>query len=232
MVHKSPPRRIRPKTQPGVPAVARRGRPRAYDPEAALRRAADCFWDAGFAGTSLDDLSAATGMNRPSLYAAFGDKRALFAQALALYRARIQNTLQTALESEVALSPALRNAYRAALDIFCAGDKGQHGCFIIGSALAEAVVDIDLRGALAAELSEWDGAFEARLHFAKDRGELGAKADPAGLAKIAAALLHSLAVRARAGDARHSLEAMVESAVALICGAGKDARPPALFGTY
>ncbi|MGE5163663.1 MAG: helix-turn-helix domain-containing protein, partial [Sphingobacteriales bacterium] len=53
----------------------RRGRPRAYNPDTALARAADVFWRNGYDGTSLDDLVAATGMNRPSLYAAFGDKR-------------------------------------------------------------------------------------------------------------------------------------------------------------
>ncbi|MGH8080356.1 MAG: TetR/AcrR family transcriptional regulator, partial [Lysobacter sp.] len=59
-----------------------RGRPRAYEPEIALRQAADAFWKAGYAGTSLDDISAATGMNRPSLRAAFGDKRELYIKAL------------------------------------------------------------------------------------------------------------------------------------------------------
>jgi AcrR family transcriptional regulator len=60
------------------PPLRPRGRPRAYDPDVALAQAMDTFWHAGYAGTSLDDLSAATGMNRPSLYAAFGDKRALY----------------------------------------------------------------------------------------------------------------------------------------------------------
>ena len=64
----------------------RRGRPRAYDPAQALARAADTFWKAGYAGTSLDDLSEATGMNRPSLYAAFGDKRDLYLKTLEHYR--------------------------------------------------------------------------------------------------------------------------------------------------
>ena len=59
-------------------ADSRRGRPRAYDPETALSQAMAVFWDAGYAATSLDDLSAATGMNRPSLYGAFGDKHALY----------------------------------------------------------------------------------------------------------------------------------------------------------
>src|SRR5215510_8193364 len=63
----------------------RRGRPRAYDPDQAIARAAAQFWKAGYAGTSLDDLVAATGMNRPSLYAAFGDKRAIYLKTLDYY---------------------------------------------------------------------------------------------------------------------------------------------------
>src|SRR6185503_13287769 len=64
----------------------RRGRPRAYDPDTALARAAATFWKAGYAGTSLDDLVEATGMNRPSLYAAFGDKREIYLKTLEHYR--------------------------------------------------------------------------------------------------------------------------------------------------
>src|ERR1700683_5871232 len=70
--------------QPGVPR--RRGRPREYDPEQALAKAAESFWKGGYAGTSLDDLVAATGMNRPSLYAAFGDKRDLYVKTLERYQ--------------------------------------------------------------------------------------------------------------------------------------------------
>ena len=64
----------------------RRGRPRSYDPEQALQQIMEAFWKTGYSGTSLDDLSAATGLNRPSLYAAFGDKRAIYLKALAHYR--------------------------------------------------------------------------------------------------------------------------------------------------
>src|SRR6187399_2479689 len=65
----------------------RRGRPRAYQPEVALGKALDLFRKDGFAATSLDDLSAATGMNRPSLYGAFGDKRELYIKTYQRYRA-------------------------------------------------------------------------------------------------------------------------------------------------
>jgi AcrR family transcriptional regulator len=61
----------------------RRGRPPAYVPEVALARATDAFWSAGYAATSLDELAAATGMNRPSLYGAFGDKHDLYLKTLA-----------------------------------------------------------------------------------------------------------------------------------------------------
>src|SRR5271154_5600308 len=64
----------------------RRGRPRAYEPEIALGKALDLFRKGGFAATSLDDLSAATGMNRPSLYGAFGDKRELYIKSYQRYR--------------------------------------------------------------------------------------------------------------------------------------------------
>ena len=63
----------------------RRGRPREYDPELALAKARDTFWRAGYAATSLDELSDAMDMNRPSLYAAFGDKETLFLRALEGY---------------------------------------------------------------------------------------------------------------------------------------------------
>ena len=66
-------------------APVRRGRPRAYDPQAALKQATETFWKTGYSGTSLDKHRAATGMNPPSLYAAFGNKHALYLEALARY---------------------------------------------------------------------------------------------------------------------------------------------------
>src|SRR5262250_1154254 len=80
-------RKTKPAQPLSVPAEPkRRGRPRAYQPEVALARALDVFWKEGFAGTSLDDLSTATGMNRPSLYGAFGDKRELYIKSYEAYR--------------------------------------------------------------------------------------------------------------------------------------------------
>src|SRR6516164_5729385 len=108
----------------------RLGRPREYDPEVALQRATDAFWDAGFSGTSLDDLSARTGMNRPSLYAAFGDKQALYLKTLESYRAARRAGIAAALGGERPLRQALRDTYQRMIDRFLEGERGARGCYL------------------------------------------------------------------------------------------------------
>lgn len=198
---------------------ARRGRPRAYDPDAALARAVDAFWDAGFAATSLDDLTLATGMNRPSLYGAFGDKQALYRKAFDLYRARTREALAKAFDGGEPLRIALRKVYDRAISIYLSGDQGPRGCFIIGTAVTQAVTDSDTRAALADTLREIDGAFAARLARAQRNGELSADAEPAKLAKLASATLYSLTIHARAGQGRSALDAIADAALDVICGA-------------
>jgi TetR/AcrR family transcriptional regulator, copper-responsive repressor len=203
---------------------ARRGRPRAYDPDAALARAVDAFWDAGFAATSLDDLTLATGMNRPSLYGAFGDKQALYSKALDLYRVHTREALVEAFGDGEPLRIALRNVYDTAISIYLSGDNGARGCFIIGTAVAQAVIDPDTRAALADTLHEIDAAFAARIARAQRSGELSADADPAKLAKLASATLYSLTIHARAGEGRSALEAIADAAVDIICAPPKGSR--------
>src|SRR5271170_3092720 len=95
----------------------KRGRPRAYDREIALTRAMDLFWDRGYAATSLDDLSRAMDMNRPSIYAAFGDKQALYRQALDHYRASVRAAIREVFEESRPLRQVLRDFYERAINI-------------------------------------------------------------------------------------------------------------------
>src|SRR5215469_16929127 len=95
----------------------RRGRPREYDPDRALADAAESFWKNGYAGTSLDELAAATGMNRPSLYAAFGDKRDLYLKTLERYREQSRKLALQLLADDPPLRVFLKRFYQAALDI-------------------------------------------------------------------------------------------------------------------
>src|SRR3984957_7091933 len=198
-------------------AAAKRGRPRGYDPDTALGQAMAAFWEAGYAATSLERICADTGMNRPSLYTAFGDKRALYGQALDRYQDMVRSSLAEALSPDRPLREALRRAYQWGLSIYLAGAPNARGCFMIGTALTESVHDIAARTTLGNGLREIDAAFEARIRHAKARDELPPDADPASLARLASAVLHTLAIRARMGEDRATLEAIVEPALDLIC---------------
>jgi TetR/AcrR family transcriptional regulator, copper-responsive repressor len=196
----------------------RRGRPRAYDPEAALRRAIDAFWKTGYSGTSLDEISAATGMNRPSLYAAFGDKHALYLKALEHYWQLGLVVMREALaDDDLALDEALMRAYDGQLSIYFSGNGHPRGCFAIGTATTEAAEDPEIRSALAEGLRALDADLEARLRTARETGELKNDADPAVLAVLASATLHTIAIRARAGVPRAELREIARKAVSVIC---------------
>src|SRR5262245_57986909 len=127
-------------------APKRRGRPRAYEPDVALGKALDLFRRGGFAATSLDDLSAATGMNRPSLYGAFGDKRERYIKSYQRYRDDARVAMADIFREEMPLRRRLERIYAIALDIYLSGDSGPRGCFTVMTAASEAVTDPDIRG--------------------------------------------------------------------------------------
>ena len=202
----------------------RRGRPRSYDPDTALAQAMAVFWEAGYSGTSLDDITAGTGMNRPSLYGAFGDKHALYLQTLERYRSQGRDALIEALARDRPLREALRRVYDKALSLYYSGEHRARGCFLIGTALTESVNDTAVRKTLHDALLEFDAAFESRIRYARDHHELSSDADPPALARLASAVLHTLAIRSRAGEPRKALEAMLDPALDLICGKPKRRR--------
>jgi AcrR family transcriptional regulator len=193
----------------------RRGRPRAYDPAQALARAAETFWKAGYAGTSLDDLSEATGMNRPSLYAAFGDKRDLYLKTLEHYRAASRGLARAALADDPPLKVFLKRFYDKALELYL--DDGPRGCYSIGTAATVAAVDDQVRAFLADSMRSTDSFLKHQIEKAKQRGEIVHDADPAALAYLASGTLHTLAVRARAGLSRKELDALADAAIGVIC---------------
>ena len=193
-----------------------RGRPRAYDPDQALARARDAFWDGGYTGTSLEELSDATGMNRPSLYGAFGDKRALYLQTMERYRDMGRAAMKEELSYEIPLAEALRRTFNRAISIYIAGTHGPRGCFLINTAATESVRDPDIRAAFAAGLHELDDQLEARLRHASAHGDLNTDIEPAVLARVLSGVMNSLALRARAGEPREMLESTVEATVRLV----------------
>jgi AcrR family transcriptional regulator len=195
----------------------RRGRPRAYDPAVAIRQARETFWGGGYAATSLEDLSAGMGMNRPSIYAAFGDKRALYLRAASEYADASRTWLATALARPRSLPDGLRAVYRYARDFYLAGGDAPRGCFLLGTAVTEAHRDTDVRAVVEATMSAFTATFAERFERAEREGELSPHA-PDALAQIATATLNTLAVRARTGASAADLDALIDATVGVISG--------------
>lgn len=209
---------VQKRAQPPVSPPRRRGRPRQYDPDAALTKAAAVFWEHGYAAASLDDLAAATGMNRPSLYAAFGDKRDLYLKTLDRYRAQSRAIGTQIIADDPPLRVFLTRFYQAALDIYLSGGEQVRGCYSISTAPAQATTDPAVRAFLADSIRGTDAYLAARISKARERGEIASAVDPLALAQVATATLHTLAVRSRVGVPRNELAKLADGTINLICG--------------
>ena len=196
----------------------RRGRPRAYQSEVALGKALELFRKGGFAATSLDDLSTATGMNRPSLYGAFGDKRELYIKSYQRYRDDARAAMIEIFRDEMPVRKRLQRIFAIALDIYLEGESPR-GCFTVMTAASEAVADPGIRAMVLEGFVELDKAFASCFRTAKEKGEIPATANPTVLAQLASATLHTVAIRARAGVVRKELEAIVKGALDVMLGA-------------
>jgi AcrR family transcriptional regulator len=181
-----------------------------------LEKAREVFWTLGYAGASLDDIARATGLNRPSLYAAFGDKHALYLAALELTRTRAAAGMRAVMGAEGPLRTVLARLFTIAIDAYTEGDTPQRGCFIIGTAVTQAVDDPDARALAAGFVADEDDAFRQRFIRSADELAPGTTAEAAAV--VATAALHTLAIRARIGDGRAELARVAEAAVSAICG--------------
>jgi AcrR family transcriptional regulator len=190
-----------------------RGRPREFDPDEALDAALEAFRAHGYSGTSLEDLTDATDLNRPSLYAAFGNKRALFEACIDRWWRRMAARLGAALRSTGTLEGDLRAFFQTYLDEVCSDDVG--GCLVACALPIEVERDPSLRPALANVLEQSDRALAARLEQARAAGELDPDVAPRALAGVLVGAAMSLSLRVRGGASRRSLNAIAEQLVAL-----------------
>jgi AcrR family transcriptional regulator len=203
-----------------------RGRPRQYDAKAALGAALLEFRRRGYTATSLDHLSEATKMARPSLYAAFGNKRAIYLRAVAQYvedRAECRNC---ALFDEPSLAKALDGYFSMLVAAYSEGDDRPLGCPVLSVITGEAAADPVIGAELLAALGRTDAQFRDRIAVARDDAQLPPATDIDAVAEMLAALQHSLAQRARAGTVRPELERIARNSIALILKAAGAATVP------
>lgn len=193
-------------------STKKRGRPRAFDPDTALKAAAERFRAGGYSGTSLDELAAATRLNRPSLYSAFGDKKALYLSALERTHARAERGFNRLAQADLPLRAMLERFFTAVIEGYLTGEAGPAGCLFISTAATESVGDPDVRAAIARFIAMEDAQIELLLRNA------GASA-PERQARIVTAMVHSLSVRARAGAPRADLDRAMADCIDLIAPA-------------
>jgi AcrR family transcriptional regulator len=209
---------VQKKTSPKAaePDAPKRGRPRAYDPEAALKAARDIFWVKGYAATSLDDIVEATGMNRPSLYAAFGDKEAIYLSALKMQGELLVTAVEGAVKLDIKLKAFLDLFFARCIDSYLQGPQGPRGCFLVGTALTESLVREDVGAVVRDAFGRCEDHLEQRFKAAKKAGELPKAADTRALAMLVSSTMHELAMLARSGESRARLQERVALAMKLI----------------
>lgn len=194
--------------------MARTGRPRAFDTQVALARARDLFWSRGYGATSVQDLVDELGVQRGSLYAAFGDKHDLYLRAVALYAKENREHLEAVLRGGPVL-PALRRMLLepSALTRAPGGPQRRRGC-LVGNTTAELVPGDDAARALAA--AAYDGFIEvmtAALTRAQATGEVTTSAAPEAQARMLLLLFQGSALVARATPDRERLASGIDAAL-------------------
>ncbi len=196
----------------------RRGRPRGFQAGDGAEPGDGRLLEGRFAATSLDDVSAATGLNRPSLYGAFGDKRALYLQAYSQYRKHVNEAFAPLFAASEPLRDKLKRILITALDLYLSGEEGPRGCFTVLTASSDAIADPEIHGLVAQAIDATDRAFGRLFADARAAGELPPNADARRLARMASATIHTLSIRARARIPRAELLPIVDDAVTTICG--------------
>ncbi|BBB01420.1 putative TetR family transcriptional regulator [Actinacidiphila reveromycinica] len=187
-----------------------RGRPRSFDRDAALDVAIKLFWTNGYEATSISDLTAALGIGSPSLYAAFGDKRALFNEAVEVYADRYGGYITHALGQEPTARQAITRVLREAAHEHTLPGRPR-GCMLLCT--VEAAGSTEVADLLRQHRERHIAAFQQRIQADVDAHVLPPETDAAALAHYTEATLQGMSQSARDGASRHVLEQVAVLAV-------------------
>jgi len=190
-----------------------KGRPREFCVDQALAAALRVFWTKGYEGASLTDLTEAMGITKPSLYAAFGNKEALFHKALDLYEAEKLQYMRVALDQPTAREVAeclMRGALEAQTST-----SGPRGCLGVIHSVACGAEAESIKADVLARRASSQAALTARFERAKAEGDLPAHVDVQGLNSYLFALLQGMAIQAGSGASRAELERLVDTGMAM-----------------
>ncbi|MBB5122451.1 TetR family transcriptional regulator [Streptomyces eurocidicus] len=192
-------------------AVRQRGRPRSFDREAALETATLAFWEHGYEATSVADLTRAMGIAPPSLYAAFGNKEALFAEVVEVYGRTYGDFVRRALKEEPTALGALGRVLREAAREYTEPGRPT-GCLTLLAATGCTTSSAEAEEVLRARRAATVAAFERRIGAGVADGELPPDTDAATLARCVVGMMQGLSQQARDGATREQLAAVAAAA--------------------
>lgn len=190
----------------------RTGRPRSFCVDQAADRAMTVFWKKGYEGASLSDLTAAMGINAPSLYAAFGSKEGLFKRVLERYDERRQGFMDKVLAAPDALGVA-RNYLEGIAEFAADTNGGQNppGCLLVQNG---SCADQTIPEEVARHRAEKEAKLRDRFLLAREQGDLPESADPAALARYLSAMANGICMHAAAGATVEELREIARMALA------------------
>lgn len=190
-------------------------RPREFDEVTALEAAMECFWHRGYEATSVRDLADKMGISAPSLYNAYGDKHALFVQALEHYLDHSARALIKRLENSLPPKQAVRRFIEEIIER-SVNDCERRGCFLINSALEVAPHDRELGALIADRLAEIEAFFYRSIKMAQAQGAVPTNRVAKDLARLLLGVLLGIRVLARSKPERALLEGVARPALALL----------------
>lgn len=190
-----------------------RGRPREFDLDNALAVALTLFWERGYEGVSLTDLTEAMGINRPSLYAAFGNKEALFGKALDRYVSDQLGYVDRALEAPTAREVAER-LLKGALAMQ-KGNAHPKGCLHVINSVACGPEAEAVRAAVLARETVAKDALTTRFRRARDEGDLPPDAEPRAITAYVVAIMQGVALQGGAGASHRELKSLIDTSLAM-----------------
>lgn len=184
------------------------GRPRSFDTDEALKSALKVFWEKGYAATSLNDLTEAMGINKPSLYATYGNKEQLFIKTMELYDNRPNSYFYSALEKDTLIGMVEHMMMGAADQM---SDTTQpHGCMLIQSAFASKEPTDLIKEAVTKKRQRMGGLVLERLERAKKAGELPETSDCSTLEDYMFTIVMGMSLHASNGATRKQLEGVAQ----------------------
>jgi TetR/AcrR family transcriptional repressor of nem operon len=190
-------------------------RTKQFDERQALVSAMLVFWEKGYEGTSIQDLEHATGLNRTSIYNAFGNKRAIFDRVMDCYKESVMSALFAELDAAPNIKEGIRRMLNGALDIHFDKDN-PGGCLVVLSILESGQHDEQSQASMRQTLQDLKSALQARLSKAKKSGELSRDLDAGSTATTIATTMVGMMVMGKANISRTALRKTVNQVVSLL----------------